>query len=106
MSGIICQLYYPRWKTKNHYRSVDPYFQNGEGSVSLPLLLIKAAYTSFMTLCIQLPHRIPNMQDQKSLTYGGLSFSGCGMERFSLVVDYKGVQYIRTGQQYTSVNIF
>jgi hypothetical protein len=45
------------------------------------------------------------MQDQKSLTRLWLSFSGWDRERFSLVLDYKGSQYIRKGQQYTNVNI-
>jgi len=105
MAAIICQLDYPRCKTKNRWRSVDAHFQNGAGSVSLSLLHIKAAYTSFMNVCIQLPLRLPKVQDQKSLTRGWLSFSGWGRERFSLVFDYKGGQYIRKGQQSINVNI-
>jgi len=58
-----------------------------------------------MNVCIQLPLRLPTMQDQKSLTRYWLSFSGWGRECFSLVFDYKGSQYIRKGQWYTNVNI-
>jgi len=105
MFAIICQLDYPRCKTKNRWRSVDAHFQNRAGSVSLPLLHKKAAYTSFMNVWIQLPLRLPKEQDQKSLTRRWLSFSGWGRERFSLVFDYKGGQYIRKGQRSTNVNI-
>ena len=58
-----------------------------------------------MNICIQLPLRLSKMQDQKSLTCRWLSFSGWGRERFSLVLDYKGGQFIRKGQRYTNVNI-
>jgi hypothetical protein len=105
MSAIILQLDYPRCKSKNCWSSVDAHFQNGAGSVSLSLLHIKAAYTSFMNVCIQLPLRLPKVQDQKSLTCCWLSFSGWGWERFSLVFVYKGCQYIRKGQRSTNVNI-
>jgi hypothetical protein len=105
MFVIICQLDYPRCKTKNRWRSVDAHFLNRPESVSLSLLHIKAGYTSFMNVWIQLPLRLPKEQDQKSLTRRWLSFSGWGRERFSLVFDYKGGQYIRKGQQSTIVNI-
>jgi len=106
MSAIICQLDYPRCKTNNRWRSVDAHFQNGAGSVSLSLLHIKAAYISFMNVCIQLPLELPKVHDQKSLTRRWLSFSGWGREWVSLVFDYKGGQYIRKGQQSTNVNIW
>ena len=105
MSAIICQLDYPRCKTKNRWRSVDAHFQNGAESVSLSLSHIKAAYTSFMNVCIQLPLRLPKVQDQQSLTCRWLSFSGWGREQLSLVFDFKGGQYIRKGQRSTNVNI-
>jgi len=105
MSAIIRELDYPKCNTKNCWCSVDAHFQNGAGRVSLSLLHIQAAYTSFMIVCIQLPLRISKLQDKKSLNRRWLSFSGWGRERFSVVVDYKGGQYIRTGQQYTNVNI-
>jgi len=68
MSTIICQLDYPRCKTKNRRHSIDAHVQNGAGSVSLSLLHIKAAYTSFMNVCIQLLLILPKVQHQKSLT--------------------------------------
>jgi len=105
MFAIICQLDYPRCKTTNRWRSIDAHFQNRAGSVSLSLLHIKAAYTSFMNVWIQLPCRLPKEQDQKSLTSRWLSFSGWCRERFSPVFDYKGGQYIRKGQRSTNVNI-
>jgi len=105
MSAIICQLNYPRCKSKNLCCSVDAHFQNGAGCVSLSLLRIKAADTSFMNIYIQLPLRLPKVQDQKSSTSCWLSFSGWGRDRFSLVFDHKGGWYIRKGQRYTNVNI-
>jgi len=57
-----------------------------------------------MNVCIQLPLRLLKMQDQKSLTRRWLSFSRWGRQRVSLVFDYKGGQYIRTGQRYPNVN--
>ena len=105
MFAIIWQFDYPRCKTKNRWRSVDAHFQNRAGSVLLSLLHIKAAYTAFMNVWIQLPLRLPKEQDQKSLTGRWLSFSGWGRERLSLVFDYKGGQYIRKGQRSTNVNI-
>jgi hypothetical protein len=105
MAAIIRQLDYRRWKTKNCWHSIDAHFQNGAGSVSLSLVLIKAAYTSFMNVCIQLPLRLPKIQDQKSLTCHWLSFPGWGRERFALVSNYKGGQYIRKEQWHTNVTI-
>jgi len=105
MSAISRPSDYPRFKTNNRWRSIDAHFQNGAGSVSLSLLHMNAAYTSFMNVCIQLPLRSPKMQEQKSLTRRWLSFSGWARERFSLVFGYKGAQCIRKGQQYMNVNI-
>jgi len=76
----------------------------GQG-VSLPLLLINAAYTSFINICIQLPLRLPKMQDQESLTCRWLSFSGFGSECIPLVFEYNGNQYIGKWQRYSHVNI-
>ena len=105
MSAIIRQLDYPRCKTKNRWPSVDAHFQNGAGSVSLNLLRIKAADTSFMNVYIQSPLRLPKVQDQKSSTRRWLSFSGWGREQLLLIIDYNGGQYIRKGQRYTNDNI-
>jgi hypothetical protein len=105
MSAIIREVAYPRFKTKHPWHYIDTDFQNGAGSVSLALLHIKAAYTSFMNVCIKLPLRLPKVQDQKPLTCGWLSFSGWGRERFSRLFDNKGGQFIRKGQWYTYVNM-
>jgi len=95
---------WPWCKAKHCWCTIDAHFQNAAGSVSLSLLLINAAYSALMNVRIQLPLRLPKLQDQKSLTYCWLSFSGWGRERVSLVFDYKGGQYIRKGQWYTNVN--
>ena len=92
-------------KAKHCWCSIDTHVQNEAGSVSCSLLLINSAYNTFMNLCIQLPLRLPKMQDQKSLTRHWLSFLSRGCERVSLVFDYKGGQYIRKGQRCTKVDI-
>jgi len=99
------QINYPTCKTKNCGRSVDAHFQNGAGTVSLSLLHINSAYSSFINLWIQLPLRLPRIQHQKSLGRHGLPFLRWGRERVSLVFDYKRSQYIKKGQQHTNVNI-
>jgi len=90
---------------KNHWCSVDTYFQNTAGRVWHSLLHINVAYTSFMNVCIQLPFRLPQLQDHKSLTLCWLSFSGWGRERISLGFDYEGGQYIHQRQWRTKVNV-
>jgi len=60
---------------------------------------------SFMNVYIQSPLRLTKVQDQKSSTRRRLSLSGWGRERFSLVFDHKGGQYIRKRLRYTNVNI-
>jgi hypothetical protein len=105
MSVIIRQLDYPWYKTQNHWRSIDAHCHNGVSSVSLSLMLIQAGYTSFMNDCIQLPLRLPKMQDQKSLSHRWLSFSGWGRERSSLNFDHNSGQYSRKEQWYTNVNV-
>jgi hypothetical protein len=71
----------------------------------LSLLLINAACTLFMNVCIQLALSLPKMQDQQSLTCCWLEFSGWGRECVLLVFDYKGGQYIRKRQWCTTGNI-
>ena len=93
------------WKAKHCWHTIDKHFQNGAESMSLFLLFINAAYTSFMNIYIQLTFRLPKMQDQKSFTSCWLSFSGWGRERVSPVFDYKRGQFIRKRQRYTNVNI-
>jgi len=59
----LCATYrptdYPRYMTKNCWHSVDAHFHNGAGSVSLSVFPIKAANTSFMTICNLLLPRLP-----------------------------------------------
>jgi len=79
----------PWSKAKHYWRTVDAHFQNGAGCVPLSLLLVNAAYTSFITVRIQWPLRLPKMPDHKSLTHHWLLFSGWGREGVSLVFLYK-----------------
>ena len=67
--------------------------------------VINVAYNTFMNGCIQLPVRLPKMQDQKLLMCSWLSSSGWSWECVSLGCDYKGGQYIRKGWWYTKVNL-
>jgi hypothetical protein len=78
----ICNLL-PTWLPKIHdqesltvcWRSVDAHFHHGAGSVSLPLLLIEAANTSFRALRNLSPARVSKIHDQESLTLCWRSFS-------------------------------
>jgi hypothetical protein len=76
--------------TKNRWRSVDAHFHDGAGSVSLSVLPIKEANTSFMTICNLSLHRKPKIHDQESLTLRWRSFSWWGRERFTVSFAYKG----------------
>jgi len=105
-SAIKRHLDYPRCKTLNCWCSVDVYFQDGAGSVSLRLLPIKEANTSFMTVCNRLPLRLPKMQYQQLLTLHWRSFPGWGREHVSPLFDYKGGQYIQKEQWHTILNIW
>jgi len=96
---------YLTYETNNRWHSIDAHFQNGAGSVSYSLLRINAVYTSFMNVCIQLPLRLPKMQDQNSWTRCWLSLLEWARERFSIIFGYIGSQCSRKEQQYTNVNI-
>jgi len=73
-----CPPDYPRYMTKNHWRSVDAHFYDVAGSVLLSLLPIKAANTSFMTICNQSSPRLPKIRNQASLMLRWRSFChGC-----------------------------
>ena len=73
--------------------------------MSLPLLPIMEANTSFMTVCNQLPLRLPIMQYQRSLTFCWRSFPGRGREGVSPSFDINGGQHIENEQWRTIVNI-
>jgi len=105
MSATNSHADWPWCKAKHCWRSVDAHFHSGAGSMSLSPLLINAAYNTFITVCIQLPLRLPKMQDQKSLTHRWLSFSAWGWECVSHIFEYKGGQYIRNGQWCNKVNL-
>jgi len=47
---------------------IDAYFQDGARSVSLFLLPIQAANTSYMAVCNVSPPRLPGIHDQQFLT--------------------------------------
>ena len=67
MCAIKRHLDYPQCETKNQWCSVDAHFQNGVGSVLELILHIKAANTWFITVCHQLPFRLPKMYKQQLL---------------------------------------
>jgi len=93
------------YKTRYLWCSLDTGFRNVAGSVSLSLLLWNVANTSCAIVCIQLPPRLPMMQDQKLLMHHWLSCSGWGREHVSLIFGYTGSQYIRKGKGLTKLNI-
>ena len=64
----------PTYKTKNHWCSVDPHFQQGAATVSLSLFPIKAADTLIMDNSKQIASQITYLHDQKSLTLHWHSF--------------------------------
>ena len=72
--------------------------------MSLPLLLWNTAIILFMIFCIQLPHRLPMMQDKKSLTHRWLWCSGWGREHVSLVYSHKGGRFIWKEYWHTNQN--
>ena len=84
---------FPRYMTKNCWRSVEAHSHDGAGRVLLCVLPIKAANTSFMTICNLLPPRLPKIHDRESLTLGWFSCSWWGRERFTSTFAYKGNQY-------------
>jgi len=84
---------YPRYVTKNCWRSVDAHFHDGAGSMLLALLPIWAADTLFMTTCNLSPRRLPMTHDEESLMLLWCSFSWWGRERFTVSFAYKGSQY-------------
>jgi len=79
--------------TKKRWRSIDAQFQDGLGSMFLSLLHIKAANTSFMTICTLWPPRSPKIYDQESLTLHWPSFSCWGREPFTVSFAYQGSEY-------------
>jgi len=66
--------YYQGCNTRNRWCSVDTHFQDGVGSISLSLLAIKAANTSFMTVCNLSPPRTPKIHHHQLLTLLWRSF--------------------------------
>jgi len=65
---------YRKYMTKNGWRSIDAHCHDGAGSVSLSLLSIKAASTSFMTSCNLSSPRLLKIHDQESWTLRWRSF--------------------------------
>jgi len=86
------RFYYLTYRTKNRWRSVDAHFQDGAGRVFLTLLSIKDANTLIMCIHYQVAFLLPDLQDQKSWTLRGRSFSRCGRERVVFFFPYKGCQ--------------
>jgi len=53
-----------------------------------------AAITLYMNYCLTAIHRLPKMQNQKSLTIHSHSFAGWGRECVAFVFALKGGQYL------------
>jgi len=96
---------WPWCKARHCWHSIDTHFETGAGRMSLSLLLINVAFTSFINICIQSPLRLLKMPHQQSLRRCWLWFSGWGRERISRLVDYTGGQFVRKEQWHTKVNI-
>jgi hypothetical protein len=69
---------YLAYKRNYCWSSVDTHFQNRAGSVTIFLLPIKAACTSFMNVCNRSPCRVTMMQSQILSMHRWLSFSNWG----------------------------
>jgi len=65
---------YPTFMTKNHWRSIKTHFHDRAGSVSLCVLPVKAANSSFMSCRNLWPHRLSKIHVQESLTLPRRSF--------------------------------
>jgi len=85
-------FYYPTYRTKNCWRSVDAHLHDGAGSVFLTLLPIKDANTLIMCIHYQVAFLLPDLQDQKSLMLRWRSFSRWGRERVAFFFPYTGCQ--------------
>jgi len=102
---IMHNVNYPRCETLDCWRSFDAHFQDGEGSVSLPVLPMKLANTSGMTICNLWPLILTKMQDKKSLTLRWRSFPRWFRERLSPFFDHQCSHYIQKEHRGTIVNI-
>ena len=83
-------LYYPIWKTDNCWCADDAHFHDGVKYMSCTVLPEQAAITVYMDYCHKASRSFPKMQDQKSLTLHGCSFSGWGREHVAYVEATKG----------------
>jgi hypothetical protein len=77
----------------NHWHSVDAQSHDGAGSVSLSLLSVKTANTSYMTVYILLPPRLSKIHDQELLTICWCSLLWWGREIFTFSFANEGSQY-------------
>jgi len=73
--------------------------------MSISLFPLKAANTTFMTVCNISSLSLPRMQDGKSLTLSWRSFPRWGRECVYICFDYEGGQYIKKRLWRTKVNI-
>jgi len=55
---------YRGWMAKNLWHSVDAHFHDGAGSVSLSLVLLKAAYSLIIYTNDQISFELPDLQHQ------------------------------------------
>jgi hypothetical protein len=79
--GIIVSKSLPNWlsyKTKSHWRSVDPHFQDVAVTMLVSLSPLKAADTLVMDNHKQIAVQLTYLQDKKTLTLCWHSVSECG----------------------------
>jgi hypothetical protein len=82
----------------NGGRSIDAHCHDAAGSVSHSLLPMKAANTTFLTICNLSAPRISKIRGQELLTLHWRSFSWWGRERFTVCFAYKSSQYFISGE--------
>jgi len=83
--------------TKKRWCSIDAHFQNGAVTVSLSLLLIKAANTLVIHNSEQIASHLSYLQHWELLMLRWRSFSEWGCDCVAITFAYKGCQYIGNG---------
>jgi len=84
---------YQCWKAKNHWCSVDAHFHEGALSVSLSFFLIKVANMLIIYRNDHIAFKLPDLQDETSLTHCWCWISEWGRERETGSFAYEASQY-------------
>ena len=86
------RFYYPTYRTKDFWCSVDAHFEDGTRSISLSFLRIKVINTVVMYNHCEITSQLPDEQDLKWWMFCWQSFSRWGRERVASFFAYKGCQ--------------